>query len=337
MINIPTPDHIGNIAGPLFVGLLANWFLLGVLTVQVYTYYLAFPDDLKAQQLIVVAVLALEVLQSVLTTRDGFRQFASGWGDFDEFVKIGWLWFSIPIFAASLCLVVQLFYAWRIHILGKMCWLPALIVTLSIAQFTAGIFEGYFGRTIGDFTHLQRLGLWTTCWRIGAALACDVFIVAGMIHYLVKSKSGLRAGRARMVITRLIMIALETGFLCTVFAMVDLILYLALPGTTYHLTPAIVVSKLYSNSMLAVLNARIGYPGGRHQSDTNSAVLTFPSGIQFTHHFTNDQEGTNVTTGINSIRQLSSRMIQKSTSVSNLESPVSPDDTSAQTLANDRL
>lgn len=34
-------------AGPRFIGILFNWGLLGVLTTQVYIYYLNFPRDTR--------------------------------------------------------------------------------------------------------------------------------------------------------------------------------------------------------------------------------------------------------------------------------------------------
>lgn len=45
---------------------------------------------------------------------------------------------------------------------------------------------------------------------------------------------------------------MESGFLFTVLAILELALFLGYRHTTYHLAPGLALSKLYSNSMLAV-------------------------------------------------------------------------------------
>jgi hypothetical protein len=48
-----------------------------------------------------------------------------------------------------------------------------------------------------------------------------------------------------------------------VVALVNLILFFAFPGHVYYGTPAVITPKLYANSIIAVLNARIQIVGGR--------------------------------------------------------------------------
>ena len=49
-------------------------------------------------------------------------------------------------------------------------------------------------------------------------------------------------------------------------ATIDLILFLVFPDTSYHATVALTLAKLYSNSMLVILNSRIRIVGGRNSS-----------------------------------------------------------------------
>lgn len=39
----------------------------------------------------------IELLQTVLSTRDAFRNFGTGWGNMIELDAVGWLWFSVPV------------------------------------------------------------------------------------------------------------------------------------------------------------------------------------------------------------------------------------------------
>lgn len=42
-------------------------------------------------------IYTLELLQTVLSTRDAFRVFGTGWGDLNGLDGVGWLWFSVPV------------------------------------------------------------------------------------------------------------------------------------------------------------------------------------------------------------------------------------------------
>lgn len=48
-------------------------------------------------KIIVTTVYVLELAQTVLSTRDSFRNFGTGWGDMNDLNTVGWLWFSVPV------------------------------------------------------------------------------------------------------------------------------------------------------------------------------------------------------------------------------------------------
>ena len=59
-------------------------------------YYLAFPNDRLVPKALVAFTYTMELLQTVLSTRDAFRNFGTGWGNMIELDAVGWLWFSVP-------------------------------------------------------------------------------------------------------------------------------------------------------------------------------------------------------------------------------------------------
>lgn len=59
-------------------------------------YYLAFPNDRLVPKLLVSFVYLIEVLQTVLATKDAFRNFGTGWGNMIDLDAVGLLWFSVP-------------------------------------------------------------------------------------------------------------------------------------------------------------------------------------------------------------------------------------------------
>ncbi|KAJ7649188.1 hypothetical protein B0H17DRAFT_1147819 [Mycena rosella] len=54
----------------------------------------------------------------------------------------------------------------------------------------------------------------------------------------------------------LLQITVETGLLCVLFALLDLSLFIRYGGNNYHLAVCIWFSKVYSNSIMVILNSR---------------------------------------------------------------------------------
>ena len=63
-------------------------------------YYLAFPNDRWFSKTIVCSAYVIETLQTVLATRDAFRNFGTGWGNMNDLDQVGWLWFSVPVMSS---------------------------------------------------------------------------------------------------------------------------------------------------------------------------------------------------------------------------------------------
>ncbi|KIM39182.1 hypothetical protein M413DRAFT_55882, partial [Hebeloma cylindrosporum] len=93
--------------------------LFGVLSVQVYLYYLAFPHDRVYMKCLVYGVYILELIQSVFIVEDGFRIFVASFGDIVAIDRVGTTWLSVPILTAIDTSIIQIFYAHRISVLAR--------------------------------------------------------------------------------------------------------------------------------------------------------------------------------------------------------------------------
>ncbi|KAJ8487632.1 hypothetical protein ONZ45_g14255 [Pleurotus djamor] len=255
----PIPPIIAQLTGPLLLGHFFNWGLFGSLVVQTYIYYLAFPHDRWLPKAIVGSAFIIELLQTVLATRDAFRNFGSGWGDMNALEEVGWLWFSVPVLGSIIACMEQIFFClenldfeWKFNLATtRNCFF----------QGVAGIWSGVYSHFIGAFSevpkHTKNI---TPVWLGGTAL-CDVIIAASMIFYLNNSRTGFR--QTNVLLTKIIRITIETGLTCATFAILDLAFLLAFKDNNYHLAPSIALSKLYSNSLVVVLNSRVRMVNGR--------------------------------------------------------------------------
>ena len=59
------------------------------------------------------------------------------------------------------------------------------------------------------------------------------------------------------MVTKFICLTIETGTLTATIAVVDAILFLGFRDSDYHITPALILAKLYSNTLLVKFNSRI--------------------------------------------------------------------------------
>ncbi|KAJ7027225.1 hypothetical protein C8F04DRAFT_1238201 [Mycena alexandri] len=200
--------------------IMADWGLFGALTVQLYLYYQAFPNDRWFTKCLVYTIYSIQVVQIVMTTIDAFRNLR---------IRL-WRRFG----ADEISFIVQSFYAFRIYVLSSSRIIPIIIVGASLALSVSAFITGRFTLEAGDVTVLNNrrdstpLGVYLS----GAALI-DIAIAGCMIYYFPASAASA--------------------------ALVTLILYFVFPGKVYYAAPANLMPMLYANTMSAVLNSRFQF------------------------------------------------------------------------------
>lgn len=250
----PIPDNIARIAGPLLLGYLFHWGLFGVLSVQLYTYYVSFPNDGRITKTLVYATYCLEVVQTILLTRDCWKTFAEGFGNLLAVDSTHLIWLAAPVFIGIVSCPVQIYYAYRVYVLSRSRVLCAVICVFALLQGSSAIAEGVAGYQIGNFHDLAKYSF-VSCsiWLAGSA-ACDSIITCSMVYLLLKRNSGI--AQTNTTIIRLVHLVIETGMLTAGAALLELILFLRFPNDAFHATVAFTLAKLYSNSLMVLFNNR---------------------------------------------------------------------------------
>ncbi|GAW02713.1 hypothetical protein LENED_004380 [Lentinula edodes] len=236
MVHVVTPppadvsrNDIIWLAGPRLIGILFNWSLLGVLTTQVYIYYLNFPKDLKWHKVLVYIVYLLDWAQTCSATYDAFH--------------------------CVIAAIVQAFFAWRIWRLTLSRIISILIVLLALLQLGGGIAVGIF--VWRDSSEVARSdGLVSAVGvRLAGSAFADTVIAISMTYFLLRSKSQVM-GHMNNVVTRLIRLTIETGTMTAIAAIVDLVFFLKATNGL-HQVSGVILCKLYSNSLLVLFNNRM--------------------------------------------------------------------------------
>ncbi|KAI1783603.1 hypothetical protein LXA43DRAFT_977057 [Ganoderma leucocontextum] len=218
-----------------------NWGLQGMLTIQVYVYYLLFPKDPASLRYLVYGMLVYEWIQTGLITQVAFDNFVYGYGDVATLTAFHNTWFSVTIMCSLTSGVVQCYFAYRTWILAHSVVITSVIVVFSIIQMCIGIAGGIMLRVIdpsaAEASHVTPV---ISTWLAGAAFV-DVIIAISMTWLLWRAKSGIKTSDD--MINTLIRLVVETGTLTG-------------PSTLLHECPALVLAKLYANTFLASLNNR---------------------------------------------------------------------------------
>ncbi|KAF7359120.1 hypothetical protein MSAN_01253500 [Mycena sanguinolenta] len=259
---------------PMFIGTLLNWGLFGTLLVQAYIYFSVFRKDRAWLKFIVILIVSLEVIETLSATHDMIIVFGTGWGSDDALDSVGWAWFSVPVMGSIIAFVCQVFYGWRIYIIGNSPLFFGLITLVSLVQLGAGIWTGVIICNAGKFSLLQSDNLRATATWLATTSLADLIIVCGTVFFLRRSTDPeFTSKKTNSIVSRLIMITAETGMLCMLFALVDLFLFAKYKGTNYHLSVCNELSKLYSNSILLIFNSRahMGH-GCTHTTNSSYSV-----------------------------------------------------------------
>ncbi|KAF7294606.1 hypothetical protein MIND_00997200 [Mycena indigotica] len=246
---------LAQITLPLFVGTIMNWLLFGVLLVQIYIYYVAFPKDPRWAKLGVAAIILLELLETITDSREMVNTFGLRWGDMEELDIVGMAWFGVPIIGPLIASIGQGVFAWRIYLISQSIYLPVLISLTSAVQLAAGFWTGINISKAGRFSLLQDRNVIPTSLWLASTSLCDLLIMFGMVYYLIRTRER-EFSRISSAISRILFLTVETGAICTAVVLADLYLFLAFKGTNLHLALCIELSKIYSNSILLIFNSR---------------------------------------------------------------------------------
>ncbi|KAF7354084.1 hypothetical protein MVEN_01095800 [Mycena venus] len=275
LTQLPSGVEIAQLSGPVLLGYLLNWCLFGTLSLQLYLYYQAFPQDVLWNRCLVYTVYAIEFVQTMLMTNDAFSTFAYGFGDLSALTSLRLEWFALPILTGLVAFIVQSFYAYRVYILSESWKAPLFIILIALVSsagaFVHGGVTGHEDRT-SDLWSSGEIYASAAVWLFGSALS-DLVSATCLTYYLYKSDIGFRS--TSVWLHNLMCLTIETGSLTALMALVHLTLFFAFPSEPYFFTAAAIQPKLYANTILAVLNSRLKIVGGRGSTFTaGTEVIT---------------------------------------------------------------
>ncbi|EDR06505.1 uncharacterized protein LACBIDRAFT_299960 [Laccaria bicolor S238N-H82] len=267
----PVPQIVLNdTLGAAFIGVVVSGCLFGVSCVQAW-YYFVHQSDRWPLKALVSCVMLTDTIHQGLIMHSIYTYTITNWGNVAILGELVPTLLVEVAFNGLTTFLVQCFLAMRIWRLSdRNVWLIVIVVLLILGEFGVNIAYTIISqvthfltcsivvtsmhrlrfKTVVQLEHLQPLSLSSNA----LAAVGDLVIAASLCTLLHRSRTGFH--RSDTIITKLIVFSINTGLLTSLCALASLVSTLAGPTTFYYITFFFCIGRLYTNSLLATLNAR---------------------------------------------------------------------------------
>ncbi|TFK59065.1 hypothetical protein BDN72DRAFT_851470 [Pluteus cervinus] len=240
--------------GALLIGGLLAMALWGVTCVQTYNYFTRGSRDRPAFKLMIGFLLALDTFDSTLNGHILYYYMVSHY--LDPFALLSPTW-SIIIHVAVTSIsnwIVRSMFARRVwRLSNKNIVLTTWIMAISTADLVVGLFITVKAFGIQSFPDLSKISH-IMYLNFAVSTVSDISLSLALCYLLRRSRTGFP--KTDSILRILMLYTVNTGLLVAIDETVGLITYVTMPDNLIFLGFYLLLSKLYLNSYLAMLNAR---------------------------------------------------------------------------------
>ncbi|KAJ3719179.1 hypothetical protein EV361DRAFT_929701 [Lentinula raphanica] len=266
--------------GPMLVGVALEWGLLGILGLQVFTFYTSSTKERLGIKILVYTLFTLSITHSIIAFTWAWRFLISGWGNPDVFVIVPWQAGAHTILSGIMAMLEQLFFCWRLWAFNSKKILIRCVVTLvimiSLMQMVASLYGGIRAAQSATIADIEKLNKIARVWLSGG-FSGDILVATSMIIVLRYATNDAYSRRTQIVLQKLIVRSVETGSVTAIAALIVLVLFELFDTNYIYIAAAFLLCNLYSNVVLASINGRksiasiltqgnttLGYTSGRN-------------------------------------------------------------------------
>ncbi|KAG6915649.1 hypothetical protein DXG01_010613 [Tephrocybe rancida] len=241
---IPALD---NSLGSMLIGVIVSAVLYGVALLQAFNYFTNYVTDPWFLKALVGMVVIFDSVHMILISHSIYHYTITNYFNPAALGLMEWSLLLEALFTTLGGAGVQLFYISRIWKMSKKnIPLTAVIaaIVLANAAWTA------LAMQFETFENLLKISNLTVTIN-ALSTATDILIAGTLCYMLNKARTGFK--RSDTIINRLIMFVVNTGVMCAIASLVSV---LASPNTLIYASFYFCIGRLYTNSLLATLNAR---------------------------------------------------------------------------------
>ncbi|KAG2009546.1 hypothetical protein CC2G_012465 [Coprinopsis cinerea AmutBmut pab1-1] len=243
--------------GSVFVGVLVTIYLHGIATAQYASYYAseASNNDPLWVRLTVFTLFIGDNFHTIAIAYLGWIYLIDGYSNPARVLEIAW---PLPMSANIMALtafIVQLFLSYRIYLFtDRNKRLLAFLVPLCIANCCLGQGVAVKVWQADSIAQLRSAHGFLTAF-LSLQVATDI-LLAGCLIYILHERKSAAFRASERALNRLMKISLQTGLCTAIFALMCLVLWLALPKTQYYMIFGIPISRVYTCTLMDTLLSR---------------------------------------------------------------------------------
>ncbi|KAF8165087.1 hypothetical protein B0H34DRAFT_222439 [Crassisporium funariophilum] len=271
MAELASPVVVHNTMGAAYIGVVCAGMLYGVSCVQTWYYFFKYQQDVWYIKALVSAVWTFDTIHQILISHTVYHYVISNYNNPVVLSDMVWSILLEVLFNGFIGLLVQGFLTLRVwRLSGNNIPLTAVVAALVLAGFGCSVVFTAQSLKLQTWAELNQLkGLSMTVNVL--AVVADILIAAALFFFLHRSRTGFK--KSDTMISRLIMFTVSTGLLTSVCAVASLVSILVWGQTLIYVAFYFSLGRLYSNSVLATLNARQTIRGLGEDSDELSFSL----------------------------------------------------------------
>ncbi|KAG1793217.1 hypothetical protein EV424DRAFT_376411 [Suillus variegatus] len=253
---IPQLD-LGNTFGALFIGVILAAVLFGLTNVQAFIYLQAHRNaGITFFKLVITWLWISDALHLALTIHCVYYYLVNNYANFGVLTEIVWSLKLQLVISALIVPMVHLLYVHRIWKIseGRSRVLPAMSLGMVLVLTSVVVIPLAWEQYRVKFFEDLAKAMWSTYLSLGAATFIDIIITSSLCYLLATSRTGFSCTDS--FITKLVGYTVSTGCLTSIFSVSIIITCAVMPTTFIFIGLQFLVTKIYVNSFIALLNAR---------------------------------------------------------------------------------
>ncbi|KLO08420.1 hypothetical protein SCHPADRAFT_944472 [Schizopora paradoxa] len=244
--------------GAAYIGAMVALVLYGITTLQTYFYFIYYPRDEMVMKATVAVLWLSETLHVGFISHFMYNYLITNYGNPASLAQGHWSLYMSVLCNVVIATVVQAFFATKIYSFGKKKrWITGIISFFIVAHFGFGIdfvINLFRINTFSKFIEIK----YSTALPFAIAAVIPDLLISGSLCFFLESNKQLVSGfrRTETLINLLMAYAINRALLTSTAAILEIVLYAALPESFAFLAVDFCIGKLYANTLLATLNAR---------------------------------------------------------------------------------
>ncbi|PIL32269.1 hypothetical protein GSI_05514 [Ganoderma sinense ZZ0214-1] len=248
-----TPS-LGSTFGAIMLSTFFSLMLYGLTAHQTFRYFRMYQGDIPFFKILVFAIFAADTFHSATLMHMCYYYFVINYFNPLAFIVSIWSIQALPLSTGITVLLTQSFYVRRIYLVDRR-YLPIVFLVVSLMLVELGFIIAASVTSFGSDT-FEGLGghIWMDTTLFAVAASADLILTGTLV--LILRNSYTRFERTNSVLDTLSLYAVIATSLNTALTVPAFVCSLALPQTFVYFAIAMPATKVYSNSVLAVLNCR---------------------------------------------------------------------------------